>query len=249
MMNIKKVLLSLLVIIPILSFGLFAVWAYTPLGPMPEALDAMESTPAVNVDNTPYITFTPTEQWNKTGLIIYPGGRVDPRSYAPTAMEFADNGYLTIIVPMPFNLAVFGFGKASNVINQYPQVENWVIAGHSLGGSMAARYALENPEHINGLALWAAYPAGNDDFSTSNIKTTSIFGSEDGLVGDEDISRAVSLLPDSNLFQDIIGGNHAQFGWYGDQSGDNPAKISRDEQQNILISTTLEILSDIEGSQ
>jgi hypothetical protein len=249
MMNIKKVLLSLLVIIPILSFGLFAVWAYTPLGPMSEALDALESTPAVNVDNTSYITFTPTAQWKETGLIIYPGGRVDPRSYAPTAMEFAENGYLTIIVPMPFNLAVFGIGKASNVINQYPQVENWVIAGHSLGGSMAARYALENPEYINGLALWAAYPAGNDDFSTSKIITTSIFGTEDGLVGEEDISRAVSLLPDSNLFQDIIGGNHAQFGWYGDQSGDNPAKISRDVQQNILISTTLEILSDIEGSQ
>lgn len=247
-MKIKKVLLSLLVIIPILSFGLFAVWAYTPLGPMPEALDAMESTPKVIVENSSYFTFTPTEQSKKTGLIIYPGGRVDPRSYAPTAMGFAENGYLTIIVPMPFNLAVFGIGKASNVINQYPEVENWVIAGHSLGGTMAARYALENQEHIKGLALWAAYPAGNDDFSTSNINTTLIFGTEDGLVGEEDISRAVSLLPDTNLLQDIIGGNHAQFGWYGDQSGDNPAKISRDEQQNILISTTLEILSDIEGS-
>jgi hypothetical protein len=27
----------------------------------------------------------------------------------------------------------------------------------------------------------------------------------------------------------IEGGNHAQFGWYGPQEGDNPATISREE--------------------
>ena len=146
---------------------------------------------------------------------------------------------------MPFNLAVFGAEKASQVIDQFPEIDHWVVAGHSLGGSMAARYAVQNPNTVDGLVLWAGYPAEGDDLSKSSLASASIFGTNDGLITDQDILASVSLLSESNMFQMIDGGNHAQFGWYGDQADDNPAGITRDEQQKMVVETTLDILNKV----
>ena len=63
----------------------FTAWAYTPLGPMPEAIAALQSDAAVQVATSPWLTFTPTAAPPTTGFIFYPGGRVDARSYAPHA--------------------------------------------------------------------------------------------------------------------------------------------------------------------
>jgi hypothetical protein len=101
----KRVLLVLLALVAVAVIG-FTVWAYTPLGPEPEALAALQSGNGINVVESPYLTFTPAGIIPTTGLIIYPGGRVDYRSYAPTARAIAEQGYLAVVVPMPFNLAV-----------------------------------------------------------------------------------------------------------------------------------------------
>lgn len=243
-MNTKKVFLWIIIILPILALAGFSVWAYTPLGPMEAALPALESSQDVIVDQDEWIVFSPVDNTQNTGLIFYPGGRVDPRSYAPAAYEFAAMGFQTVIVPMPFNLAVFGSNKALEVTERFPEIDRWIIAGHSLGGSMAARFALNHPEIVDGLVLWAAYPASGDKFNNTDLKTASIFGTLDGLVSVEDIQSARLLLPEGNLETMIEGGNHSQFGWYGEQSGDNPAEITRDEQQNLIIGATLQVLQD-----
>ena len=247
-MNIKKIFLWIAVLVPIIAVAGFSVWAYSPLGPMLEALDAMESTPEVEVEENSLIVFSPVDEVSRTGLIFYPGGRVDPRSYAPAAKQIAESGFLTVIVPMPFNLAVFGAGKANDVIDQFPEIDRWVIGGHSLGGSMAASYAYQNPDIVDGLVLWAAYPAEGDDLSKSILTSASIFGTNDGLVTNQDILSSISLLSENNLLQMIEGGNHAQFGWYGIQAGDNPAGITRDEQQKMVVETTIQILRKINSS-
>ncbi len=113
---------------------------------------------------------------------------------------------------------------------------------------MAARYAFQNPENVDGLVLWAAYPAAGDDLSKSILTSASIFGTNDGLVTDQDILSSISLLSETNLLQMIAGGNHAQFGWYGVQAGDNPAGITRDEQQRMVVETTIQILEQINSS-
>ena len=243
-MNTKKVILWMIIIIPILALVGFSIWAYTPLGPMEEALDALETSPDVIVEQDEWIVFSSVNNKQNTGLIFYPGGRVDPRSYAPAAHEIAAKGFQSIIVPMPFNLAVFGSNKAGEVMEQFPDIDRWIIAGHSLGGSMAARFALSHLDDVDGLVLWAAYPASGDDFNNTNLETASIFGRLDGLVSDEDLLSARSLLPEGNIETIIEGGNHSQFGWYGDQPGDNPAKISREEQQRIILDATLQVLGE-----
>jgi dienelactone hydrolase len=224
-----------LLLIPVVLAGGFVIWAMTPLGPMPEALAALESDGLVQVEQGEWYVFRPVEQTPEAGVIIYPGGRVDPRSYAPTARALAEEGYLTVIVPMPLNLAVFNPGAAAEVMAAFPEVTTWAVGGHSLGGAMAANFAYQNPALLDGLFLWAAYPASSDDLSGQDLNVVSIYGTLDGLATGDKIDASRPLLPEDTTWAAIEGGNHAQFGWYGDQPGDNPATISREEQQKQIL--------------
>jgi len=234
-----------LILIPLLIIFGFLVWASTPLGPMPEAIAALESSVDVDVSQERWITFTPMGNAPEVGIIIYPGGRVDPRSYAPTAHAIARQGHLVVIVPMPLNLAVFGVNKAEDVITSFPNIQNWVVGGHSLGGSMAANYTNNNFESIDGLYLWASYPADSDDLSDKFIPVISISASRDGLITQQDVEDSRKLLPESTTWAVIQGGNHAQFGWYGEQRGDNPAMISREEQQAEVVERMLQFIEGL----
>lgn len=243
-----KILLAIVVVL-LLAVAAFVIWAMTPLGPMPEALAALESDAAVQVTTEPWYTFQPTQAATTTGLIIYPGGRVDPRSYAPTARAIAEQGYPVVIVPMPLNLAVFGAGKAADVIAAMPEVERWAIAGHSLGGAMAANFIASNPEAADGLVLWAAYPAGSDDLSgLAGLTATSIYGTADGVASMEDVLAGAALLPPDTVWVPIEGGNHAQFGWYGPQSDQDIATISREEQQAQIVAATVATLERVDAA-
>jgi dienelactone hydrolase len=139
-------------------------------------------------------------------------------------------------------LAVFGVNIASDVIEAYSQISSWVIGGHSLGGTMAAQFAYENPSKVKGLVLWAAYPASGTDLSQNSLIVTTIHGSNDGLVSSSQIEDSLELLPVSTSRIEITGGNHAQFGWYGNQGGDKAATISREEQQSQIFKATLQLL-------
>jgi pimeloyl-ACP methyl ester carboxylesterase len=213
---------------------------------MPEALTALQSDAQVTVTAGPWLEFAPAISQPTTGFIIYPGGRVDYRAYAPAAHQIAAQGYLVVIVRMPLNLAVFNPDAASGVIRANPQIQHWAIGGHSLGGAMAANFAKNNPGAIQGLALWAAYPADSDDLTASGLEVLSISGTLDGLSTVEKIEASRALLPANTTWVAIDGGDHAQFGWYGDQAGDNPASISRSDQQAQIVSATVEMLKNLE---
>jgi dienelactone hydrolase len=238
---VRWILLLTLILFVIATLG-FLAWATLIPAAMPAAVQALTSTNEVQVDTDNWLVFTPTRQAPTTGLIFYPGGRVDPQAYAPMAHEIAAQGYLVVIVPMPLNLAVFDSEAALAVIDAYPAVARWVIGGHSLGGAMAARFAHNHPDLIDGLVLLAAYPEANLDMSESDLAVAVIYGTLDGLASVADIEAARPLLPASTTFVAIDGGNHAQFGWYGDQAGDNPATISREAQQAQTVDAILALL-------
>lgn len=241
---ITKIGLGLAILLLISILG-FVIWAQTPLGPMPKAIQALQSQPEFLVDSGEWFIFKPQNQSTNAGLIIYPGGRVDPRSYAPIAAEIAQHGYLVVITPMPLNLAVFSPSLALDVIAAFPEIENWSIAGHSLGGAMAANLVRANPEIFTGLILWASYPAESDDLSQTDIQVLSVSATLDGLSTPAKIEATRHLLPENTTWFVIEGGNHAQFGWYGDQNGDFPATITRNQQQASLVKATLSFLDQI----
>ncbi len=57
------------------------------------------------------------------------------------------------------------------------------------------------------------------------------YGSEDGVLNMEKVEEGNSYLPADYAEICIEGGNHAQFGNYGEQKSDHAARISREEQQ------------------
>jgi pimeloyl-ACP methyl ester carboxylesterase len=238
----------LLVLAPVLLAAGFSLWAYTPPAPQAQALDAMQSDAIVQVSDQSWLAFWPQGVVADSGLILYPGGRVDPRAYAPAAQAIARQGYAVVIAPMPFNLAVFSPEKAAQIMQAYPDIERWVVGGHSLGGAMAARYTYQHPDQVAGLLLWAAYPAESNDLSGFDLPVSSIYGTQDGLATPEKIDASRPLLPADTIWVAIEGGNHAQFGWYGPQSGDNPASISHEAQQKRIVEASVNLLDQVEKS-
>jgi pimeloyl-ACP methyl ester carboxylesterase len=239
-----RIFLWLFGLIAILAIG-FTVWGLTPSQPMPEALAALRSDYRVTVHGEKWLSFYPVEGKPDTGFIIYPGGHVDYRAYAPLAQALALRGNLVVIFPMPLNLAVLDPDAALKVIAAYPEISYWAIGGHSLGGVMAAHFIFQHPGLVDGLILWASYSASNEDLSQTGIRVLSISATRDGLSTPEKIAESLERLPVDATWVMLEGGNHAQFGWYGDQAGDNPAAISRQEQQTQILFATLDFLETL----
>ena len=221
----------------------FVVWALRVGEAMPEAIAALASDDMVTVVVDDFITFTPVGAPPSCGFIVYPGGRVDYRAYAPALRAIAEAGYFAAIVRAPLNLMIFAPNKAAEVIAVHPEIGAWAVGGHSLGGAMAASFIAGEPEFVNGLALWASFPAGTSPLTDrSELTVTSISGSLDGLATPADIEASRVLLPPQTEFVEIQGGNHAQFGWYGAQKRDNPATITREVQRAQTVEATLRML-------
>ncbi|MBN1682702.1 alpha/beta hydrolase [Candidatus Bathyarchaeota archaeon] len=236
-----KIILIIFLIFSVIIVG-FIIWAEMPSSPMPDALLALNSNYNVSILIENDIIFMPTGS-AELGFIIYPGGRIDYRSYAPLALSIAEKGYMVAIVRMPLNLAIFDSNAALRIIEKYPEIELWCIGGHSLGGTMAAQFASSNLDIIKGLILWASYPASDNDLSKKDIPVATIYGSNDGLISIQQIQESLKLLPQNTIKVEIFGGNHAQFGWYGPQEGDNVATITRENQQNQIIEATIELFN------
>ncbi len=168
------------------------------------------------------------------GFIFYPGGKVENNAYKPLMAALAEKGVFCVLVEMPFNLAVFDIDAADGIIEEYPQIENWYIGGHSLGGSMAASYLADNISDFRGIVLLGSYSTA--DLSGSKLKALSIYGSEDKIMNREKYNDNKSNLPKPLKEMVIQGGNHAYFGMYGLQEGDGTPEITNEEQIQITAS-------------
>jgi hypothetical protein len=239
------VLITLLIILIPVTYIIY--WVLTPYQAQDLAIASLKSTEDVIVSDEEYILFQPREVSQSVGIIIYPGARVEPEAYAVLANELAKQGFLTSIVPMPLNLAVLDPIRGQKVIDDNSKIKTWIVVGHSLGGSMAARFANES-DQVTGLVFLAAYPENRLDLSNSNLEVGTTVGSNDGLVSEDEIEESLKQLPQNTLLQIIEGGNHAQFGDYGPQSGDNPATITYTQQREQTIKIILEIISSIKDS-
>jgi len=159
-----------------------------------------------------------------TALIFYPGAKVEAEAYLPILQKISQRcGITCILVKMPLNLAVLDANAADRVYAQFPQVRNWYIGGHSMGGAMASAYAVGHQDRIEGLILLGAYVYG--DYPPADALT--VYGSLD--------AGAASHVDYTDNVVVIAGGNHAQFGDYSAQAGDPSATISREEQQDAAV--------------
>jgi len=179
------------------------------------------------------LVFYPAEY--DSAMIFYPGGKVEVNAYMTLMERCAERGILSILMPMPFNLAVLAKDAAAPIPEQFPEVENWYMAGHSLGGSMAASFAAENTVWVDGLILLAAYST-----EPLAMPVLSIYGSEDGVLNLEKYEKYRPNLPADFEEHVLEGGNHAFFGVYGPQDGDGEASITNLDQ----ITQTADLIAD-----
>ena len=231
----------------------YMVWAKPfSFKPAPEALDIITKSRSVQKidlgwDGTSY-AFVPdrTKAQQGKGLILYPGGLIDARAYAPLMQAIAEEGYLAITVAMPLDLAVFGYKRAAAVLKQFPEIEKWALGGHSLGGVMACRYVRSSPAKIFGLILLASYPSHRFRVDAMKLQTVSVFATRDGLTKLSDIEESKQHLPVETQFSEIQGGNHSQFCFLKKKNQrypkDNPATISHAQQQQETIRAAVDIL-------
>ena len=162
------------------------------------------------------------------GLIFYPGGKVDHKAYITLGVALAERGITTVICEMPLRLAVLDVNAAEGVCDTLPEITEWYIGGHSLGGSMAASYMANHPE-IMGLVLLGSYSTAD----VSDRKALSIYGSEDRVMNAEKYEKYKSnLSPELNEVI-IDGGCHAYFGTYGPQDGDGTPSLDNYTQINL----------------
>ncbi len=227
-------------IILFMLFVLFTLWTYLPHRTMEEALDALESDASVTVvDEGKYIKVSPKEGSSKTGIILYPGARVDAEAYGVLAHRLAEKEISVYLVKMPYRIAFFGSNRADEILDK-ENLEHWYMMGHSLGGAVASQYAAEHDAIIDGLIFIGSYPIDGPNYKTADLKYLSIYASNDGFVTESDREKAEGQLPD--VAQEVIikGGNHEGFGYYGHQANDGQASISRDEQTEQVVSAVVD---------
>ncbi len=242
----KKVLIITLSIISILIVA-FVLWAVVPYTVMDEAVYALNSNDEVLVVNHEDIAFRPVDKEYTKGLIIYPGTRVDSESYSPLAQRIAEEGYLVVLANMPLDLSVLNINRATKIIEANPEIDSWAIAGHSMGGAMAGFYAEKNLDKIDTLIMLGSYVSKNTNLSNTDLTVLSLFGTFDYVSSIEEVLAVKPNFPSDAIFYEIIGGNHAGFGYYGEQKGDGIATITRDEQNDIIAEQIINIFENVEN--
>jgi len=188
-----------------------------------------------------------------TGFMFYPGGLADPHAYLPWLADLAAAGVPVIVAKAPGNLAVLAPDAGLALRALLPGASGWVIGGHSLGGAMAAWSVYNNPDAYVGIVFLAAYPGTSASLATWPHPVLSLSASNDGLATPQKVSDAAPLLPTPQasvtdtialaalpagtltVFHQIAGGDHAQFGSYGAQDGDQPATIAAAAQHAEVV--------------
>ncbi|WP_029253537.1 alpha/beta hydrolase [Paraoerskovia marina] len=222
-----------------------AAWWLEPFGATDRALDALGSDETVTVAETSgWYSFTPVGSASEVGLVYSPGARVDVRATAAILRPLAEAGYTVVSLKEPLGIAFVDIDQSADAIEAHPDVETWVVGGHSLGGVAASSFAGANPETVDGLLLHASYPAG--DISDSPLTVTSVSGSEDGLSTPEAIADSRQDLPAATTFVEIAGAVHADFADYGPQPGDGAPTISRDDAQAQIVEASLALLDGLD---
>jgi hypothetical protein len=245
--NRRKLILLISLLLLTIFFSVIFVYLNDAYPANTQALAAMRSDTSVEFETSSesWLVFRPVSTIAERGIIFYPGGKVQAKAYASLAHQLAAAGYLTVIVPMPFNLAVFNPKAGIAVPRAFPKIPKWTVAGHSLGGVMVAQLIGENPS-IDSLVLIASYLNPPQDFrNTPNLSVLLLTASNDLVLAKENFDKGMILLPENHHLVEIIGGNHGQFGSYGQQNGDGVATLSPQEQISQSVTAISDFLQEL----
>jgi pimeloyl-ACP methyl ester carboxylesterase len=238
-----KIIAAIVVVVPLAAFG-YLVYSTEArrADPMEEALAALVSDDTVAVETDDWIVMRPANAEPTAGLILYPGANCDVRGYAKVLKQIAASGYLVVAVVMPFDFSIFAPNSADAVRSAFPEIGDWVIAGHSMGGAMAAQYAFDHRHDLAGLILWDSYPPGPSDLSDSQLPVVHIHRATPDGQSSTVFADKRHLIPADSTWVPIAGANHMNFGSFigGGYDEEWDAKIERAEQHRQIVAATLD---------
>lgn len=226
---LARVLWSVLIIV-VLGAGGIVVWSQVGVMPAEAApLADVRANSSITIDDAPEgIVLSPADGESEVGLVFIPGAKVDPWAYAAVLQGVVEEG-VTVVITRPWlNLAFFDLRPLDSFTSAAPDIDEWGVGGHSLGGVRACQLAAD----ADALVLFGSYCAS--DVSDSGLAVISLAGSEDGLSTPEKIADARDNLPADAEMVEIDGASHASFGDYGPQSGDGTPTISDEEMHRTV---------------
>lgn len=158
------------------------------------------------------------------------GGLVEPERYAWWASHLATRGIVSLWPDTPLDLAIFEPGNGRVALDLLWELSAddgvfsglvargspVVTAGHSLGGVLAARQWVDDPD-IAGLVLLASFPAPGDAVEdTFGRPVLALGGTEDGSAPIDRITEEVDRFPGPLWFGAVEGMTH--YAWTDDPS-------------------------------
>jgi hypothetical protein len=248
MKKILKIIAVIVVALPVLAFAWLSYSTAKNLAsPTAEALSALATDDRVIVEDGDWLVMRPAASTPTTGLILYPGANCDIRGYAPLLREIAAAGYLAVVVSMPFDFSIFAPDRADEVTAAFPEIQDWVIAGHSMGGAMAGRYAYHHDEELAGLILWDSYPPSANSLADSSLPVVHIHRATPEGQPPQNFEDMRHAFPQSSVWVPVPGGIHMYFGSFdgGGYTEQWAPQITRAEQHATVVAATLEGLASM----
>ena len=231
----------------------FAGWSFVAYRASGDARLALVGDDRVEVvRSADHWLLAPAETGSRTvGLVFFPGALVEPAAYAPLLRKVALAGYPVLLVELPRRGAFGGadgtevIGSAHRAMLGVSSVSEWVIAGHSRGGVVAARFVREGRSDVRGLVLVGTSHPRDFSLAEATLPVTKILGTHDGVAPIEKSEKNRHLLPSTTRWVLIEGGNHSQFGSYGFQPFDRCATVDRDRQQELTREAIVDVLQSV----
>lgn len=224
----------------------------TPYTASPADIETARATPGAEISsNGDGYVIKPTDDLPPSGtggtdtaLVFYPGARVHPSAYLPVLAPVTAETGMAIFVPKPpLYLAVFDIDMATPIVESHPEVDQWYVGGHSLGGAMACRYAHGNADQLTGLVLLGSYCDRSLD--GTGVQALSVQGSRDTVIDRTAYRTNRANLPDNSTVEvTITGMNHTQFGSYAGQRGDSRATITYRRAHESLQAVLVEFVRE-----
>lgn len=172
------VLGGLLALIIVGIVGL-VIWSQVGvLAAEPEPLAAVRADAGIRItDDAAGIVMEPAEAApDDVGLVFIPGGKVDPWAYASKLSELVTDTGMTVVITKPWlNLAFFDLRPLSAFTDLAPEIDTWIVGGHSLGGVRSCQLAGD----ADALALFASYCA-NDEIPGASHSSFGDYGLQPG---------------------------------------------------------------------
>lgn len=226
--KLKKIILTIILSLVIIISGSLFFLKQNTYSASQTALDISSQ----SSQNKKYDLYSTNEE-SPTAIIFYPGALVEKESYSIWATDLSKKGYDVYILKLPLNLAILSPNAAKEITDSLKN-KQIILAGHSLGGVMASRFAAKNAKIVDGIVFLASYPDKKGNLQETNTPALSITATKDNILNKDSYESSKQYLPENVTYSAIDGGNHSGFGSYGLQKKDGTPTISNEAQQQEI---------------